>query len=187
MNLSETEIRAKNALAANPYPETPLVEIGADGIMIKTGYSEALHRLLRWVPHAKFRSDRRIWLIPFSGAEAVRAVLPEIIRLAEASEDLNAAEARQRDRKASYLERAPIENLIAAAKLLYGEDWQNPLIKNLDIAPELMTGILADPAKLAAGDKLFSKLVRLMRSRAAELISEAETLEEVCSTQHAKA
>jgi hypothetical protein len=170
--------RAREALAANPFPKTPLVEIGENAILIKTGYSEALNRLLRWVPKAKFRSDQRVWTIPFAGAEAVRAVLPEIIRLAEASQDLEAAEARQRQRLNSGQQISAFEHFAEAAELLHGRDWQNIMPDALGLDAGLIGGFLADPARLAAGDEVFTKLLRLMRGKAAELITLADELEE---------
>ncbi|QJD28663.1 hypothetical protein [Methylococcus geothermalis] len=50
-----------------------------DGIIIRAGYSEALHRMPE-VP------EKRHGWEPLSGAELIRSVLPEISRLAEAIE-----------------------------------------------------------------------------------------------------
>jgi len=88
--MSDTaEERARDAFLSNPFPASPWVKIEKDGIAIATGYSEALERLLRWVPKARWRRDTRSWHVPFSGADAVRAVLPEVIRLAEAAQELD--------------------------------------------------------------------------------------------------
>jgi hypothetical protein len=80
---SITEDEAREILGVTAA--TPFVSVTAQGIIIASGYSEALARLLRWVPKASWRPDKRAWLVPLAGADAVRSVLPEIIRLAEAA------------------------------------------------------------------------------------------------------
>jgi hypothetical protein len=83
---SEAEAREILCLPA------PYVSVTAQGIVIAAGYSGALERLLRWVPKAAWRQDMRAWLVPLAGADAVRSVLPEIQRLAEAAADERQAE-----------------------------------------------------------------------------------------------
>lgn len=72
--------------------DSGFVRVAAQGIIIASGYSEALARLLRWVPKASWRPEMRAWLVPFAGADAVRSVLPEIQRLAEAAAEERKAE-----------------------------------------------------------------------------------------------
>ncbi|HYP57452.1 MAG TPA: hypothetical protein VEQ35_04115 [Beijerinckia sp.] len=163
---------AREALKLNPFPPSTWVSVADDGIVISTGYSEALNRLLRWVPKAKWRPDRRCWLVPFSGAEAVRAVLPEINRLADATQELADVEERHRSG-----EKPPLDHLVEAAKLAFGENWQSGLAgvpgqskKPLDWAES--------GAKLEPGDAVFPELIRRMRRQAADLITGADRLEE---------
>src|SRR5258708_10872729 len=94
--IRQTEDEARAALAANPLPQTPWVTVEADGIAINTGFSEALMRLLRWVPQAKYRPDKRRWHVPFAGANAIRSVLPEITRLADAAQELDDTQIAER-------------------------------------------------------------------------------------------
>lgn len=156
---ASNEAKARADLAANPFPETPLVTVTSEGIIIATGFSEALHRLLRWVPKARWRATERSWLVPFSGAEAVRAVLPEIARLADAARDLDepAGSAPQGADRHRILEEA--------AKLLYGEDWRAALLRD-------------NPAA-SAGDGLMdmADLAARLRRKAESMTRAAERLD----------
>jgi hypothetical protein len=90
-----SEDKAREILSAAGLPPTPFIAVTPEGILIASGYSEALARLLRWVPKAKWRPDKRAWLVPLAGADAMRSVLPEIIRLAEAAVEERRAEKAQ--------------------------------------------------------------------------------------------
>ncbi len=147
------ELKAREALARNPFPDVPWIRIKDDGIAIVTGYSEALHRLLRWVPKAQWRVSERCWLVPFSGAEAVRAVLPEIMRLAEA--------ARELDAPAPTGTPDMLEAFVEAATLLHGPEWR--AVASLD------TASISDP--------LLADLAAKLRQKAAALSRAAERLE----------
>ncbi|WP_051955406.1 hypothetical protein [Beijerinckia mobilis] len=172
------EAKARAALTANPFPPSPWISVGDEGIIIATGYSEALNRLLRWVPKARWRPDRRCWLVPFSGAEAVRAVLPEIIRLADATQELADAEARH---KAG--ERKPAAYLAEAAERLYGADWPHQLTQETGLSPERLAAWQTGEQQPVVNDPLFSELIRRMRKRATELINGADQLEEWLATR----
>lgn len=127
-NDTTSEQTARENLERNPFPQIPQVRVRDDAIAIVTGYSEALHRLLRWVPKARWSAAERCWLVPFSGADALRAVLPEITRLAEAAQELDAAVGPQRteeDSSASDL----LLHFVEAAGLLFGPDWRAVLAK----------------------------------------------------------
>lgn len=160
---------AREALARHPFPQTPWVKIADEGIIIAAGYSEALNRLLRWMPKARWRSDKRSWLVPFSSAEAVRAVLPEIIRLADAAQELDGpttgrptpppqAEAAAAGDAANLLN----ARLKEAAELLHGADW-----------PAALGGEHADPAS-----PIFADLAARLRRKAEALNLAADRLEE---------
>ena len=43
------ENQARAALAANPFPPIPWVQVTDEVIIIKAGDSDTLHRMLRWV------------------------------------------------------------------------------------------------------------------------------------------
>jgi hypothetical protein len=166
---ASNEAKARADLAANPFPETPLVTVTSEGIIIATGFSEALHRLLRWVPKARWRATERSWLVPFSGAEAVRAVLPEIARLADAARDLDepAGSAPQGADRHRILEEA--------AKLLYGEDWRAALLRD-NPAASAGDGLM-DMADLAAKDSILADLAARLRRKAESMTRAAERLD----------
>lgn len=162
-NDTTSEQKSREALARNPLPDLPWIRIEDDGIVIVTGYSEALHRLLRWVPKAQWRVSQRCWLVPFSGAEAVRAVLPEITRLAEAARELE--DAAPRDTRARLAAKDPMEALTEAAALLYGPDWDSSL------------------ATATISDGQVADLAAELRRKAAALLQAAERLEAVLGSR----
>ncbi|WP_156898077.1 hypothetical protein [Methylocapsa acidiphila] len=126
----DAERAAREALASNPFPPTPWVRIVDEGIVIATGYSEALNRLLRWMPKAKWRANKRSWLLPFSSAEALRAVLPEIARLADAAQELDEPAAIGSGVASTAARAAPDQwrtHVLEAAELLHGPDWETAL------------------------------------------------------------
>lgn len=172
-NDTTSELKAREALARNPFPDVPWIRLEDDGIAIVTGYSEALHRLLRWVPKARWRVSERCWLVPFSGAEAVRAVLPEIMRLAEAARELDAPVAQDLASKSG----APdlLEAFVAAAALLHGPDWRAVL------GGESAGGRILDWLEGRAGpdpsDPLVADLAAKLRQKASALSRAAERLE----------
>jgi len=163
-----SERKAREAFDRNPFPEMPWIRIRDDGIALATGYSEALHRLLRWVPKAQWRVSERCWIVPFSGAEAVRAVLPEITRLAEAARELDGS---------SPPIAAPdlLEDFVEAATLLHGADWR------VVLAGENAASRIAEwtdgRSQPEASDPLLADLAAKLRRKAAALIKAAERLE----------
>jgi hypothetical protein len=158
-NDTTSELNAREALARNPFPDVPWIRIRGDGIAIVTGYSEALHRLLRWVPKAQWRVAERCWFVPFSGAEAVRAVLPEIMRLAEAARELDDPPAQDPALQSA----APdlLEAFVEAAALLHGPEWGK--VASLDTA--------------SISDRSVVDLAGGLRQKAAALSRAAERLE----------
>lgn len=174
----DAEQKAREALTSNPFPQTPWVKVTDEGVVIAAGYSEALQRLLRWVPKAKWRTSQRSWLIPFSGAEAVRAVLPEITRLAEAAQELDTPETgpvRTRDMQADPLEANPLARLTEAALTLYGADWRAALAGEFDGAS--VAEWLAGRRALDPADGIFSALAARLRRQAEALNRAADRLE----------
>jgi hypothetical protein len=168
-----TEQKAREALARNPFPLVPWIRIRDDGIAIVTGYSEALHRLLRWVPNARWRQSERCWIVPFSGAEAIRAVLPEITRLAEAAQELDDPVS---PRGASETAARPdlLTRFIEAAALLHGPDWRVTL---RETAGDRIADWIDGRSVPDAADPLLADLAAKLRQKAAALTRAADQLE----------
>jgi hypothetical protein len=177
-----TEEQAREALAANPLPQTPWVTVEADGIAINTGFSEALLRILRWVPRAEWRPEKRRWHVPFAGANAIRAVLPEITRLADAAQELDETQTAERRLVHEVSGDAPRtseahEHLAAAARLLYGAEWTAPFAREAKLDPAFLAGWVNGSVPIDASYGVFKDLVVLMRRRAAEIEAAADRLE----------
>lgn len=177
-----TEDQAREALAATPLPQTPWVTVESDGIAINTGFSEALSRILRWVPQAKWRPEKRRWHVPFAGANAIRAVLPEITRLADAAQELDetsTAERRLSEGRAGDVphKSEAHEKLSQAAKLLYGAEWTAPFARDAKLDPAFVAGWINGSVPIDASYGAFRDLVFLMRRRAAEIANTADHLE----------
>jgi hypothetical protein len=177
-----TEDEAREALAANPLPQTPWVTVEADGIAIHTGFSEALLRILRWVPQAKWRPDKRRWHVPFAGANAIRSILPEITRLADAAQELDETQVAERRLSDAATGDAPHkseahERLAEAARLLYGAEWTAPLARAARQDPAFVAGWINGSVPIDASYGVFQDLVILMRQRAAEIAAKADELQ----------
>jgi hypothetical protein len=180
--IKQTEDEARVALAANPLPQTPWVTVEADGIAINTGFSEALQRLLRWVPQAKYRPEKRRWHVPFAGANAIRSVLPEITRLADAAQELDETQVAERRLIGSIENDSPHkseahERLADAARLLYGAEWTAPLARAAKLDPAFVAGWVNGSVPIDASYGVFKDLVALMRGHAAEIEAAADGLE----------
>ena len=139
-------------------------------------------RLLRWVPQAKYRPDKRRWHVPFAGANAIRSVLPEITRLADAAQELDdtqIAERRAIDAAGGdvpHLSEAH-ERLATAARLLYGSEWTAPFAREAKLDPAFVAGWVNGSVPIDASYGAFKDLVALMRRHAAEIESAADGLE----------
>jgi hypothetical protein len=180
IKLTDDEARAE--LVANPLPQTPWVTVEADGIAINTGFSEALLRLLRWVPQAKYRPDKRRWHVPFAGANAIRSVLPEITRLADAAQELDETQVAERRAAEAASGDAPHTSeahrrLAEAARLLYGTEWTAPLARAAKLDPAFVAGWVNGSVPIDASYGVFKDLIGLMRQRAAEVEAAADGLE----------
>jgi hypothetical protein len=176
-NETSAEQKSRAALAENPFPEVPWIRVRDDGIAIVTGYSEALQRLLRWVPNAQWRQRERCWLIPFSGADAVRAVLPEITRLAEAARELDDEVSPKIVAKAEA-RRDLLTLVVEAAELLHGPDWRAARGKN-GVTDRMIDRIAEWEGRSVpdAADPLIVDLAAKLRAKAAASIRVAEALE----------
>jgi hypothetical protein len=176
-----TEDEARAALEANPLPQTPWVTVEADGIAINTGYSEALLRILRWVPQAQWRPDKRRWHVPFAGANAIRSVLPEITRLADAAQELDDTQTAERrlteEAKGDGPHKSEAHKRLAdAARLLYGAEWTAPLARAAQLDPAFVAGWVNGSVPIDASYGVFLDLVGLLRQRAAEITATADEL-----------
>lgn len=148
---SEDEARAIVGTA------TPYVHVAADGILIAAGYSAALERLLRWVPNATWRPDRRALLVPLAGAAAVRSVLPEIQRLAEAAQEDVATAGRNKDDPS------------------LGQAWLPALAQATGHAHDDITALTQSPENLDRD--AVEKLIHVLHGETAKLLALADRLE----------
>jgi hypothetical protein len=181
----KSDEKARAALAANPFPPSPWLEVTDDVIIIKCGFSEQLLQLLRWVPNVQWRPEKRYWTVPLRGAEAVRSILPEILRLSEATQDRKAkssADDAIGTNAASPLLSAPdaVGNLPtpdlfkAAARLLFGTDWQRDTARALQRDEAALARWLAGDKDLEDASVLLKEMLDLMRRRADEIAKAAE-------------
>jgi hypothetical protein len=181
----KSDEQARAALAANPFPPSPWLEVTGDVIVIKCGFSEQLLQLLRWVPNVQWRPEKRHWTVPLRGAEAVRAILPEILRLSEATQERKAkssADAGALGADASPLLGAPdsVANLStpdlfkAAARLLFGTDWQRDTARALQRDEAALARWLAGDKDLEDAATLLGEMRDLMRRRAGEIAKAAD-------------
>ena len=154
---SEDEAREILGITAS----TPYVTVTAQGIVIASGYSEALARLLRWVPKATWRTDKRAWVVPLAGADAVRSVLPEIIRLAEA-----AAEERREEKAAA-----------AGTHDTFGKEWLAALSQAATRGSDEIATLTGTSAERSADRGELDHIVQALRREAAKLTSTADRLE----------
>lgn len=173
---SDDEARA--LLAERPFPPNPWVTVTDDAVLIRAGYNEAMQRMLRWVPKARWRADLRCWHVPLAGAELVRSVLPELSRLAEAMQEERSAESRPQpaagESEAEARARAWFRD---AARLLYGSDWQRETARALgrDEAA-LACWLVGEGVAEAPPEQLLDEMLALMRRRSAEIAAAADAL-----------
>lgn len=173
---SDQDIHA--ALAANPLPANPWVRVTHDAILIKAGYTDTLQRLLRWVPKAHWRADIRSWSVPLAGAELIRAILPEVSRLAEAMQEEASGPSTDRalpdENPADAQARALFRD---AARCLFGSDWQRDTARALARDEAALACWLAGQAVAEAPpDQLLAEMQGLMRQRALAIHHAADEL-----------
>ncbi len=186
----KSDEKARAALAANPFPQSPWLEVTDDLIIIKCGFSEQLLQLLRWVPNVQWRPEKRYWTVPLRGAEAIRAILPEVLRLSEATQDRKTNSSSNADvsgtNAASPLLGAPdaLANLPtpdlfkAAARLLFGTDWQRDTARALQRDEAALARWLAGDTELEDASTLLGEMRELMRRRADEIAKAADRFAE---------
>jgi hypothetical protein len=178
--LTEEEARAR--LATHPLPANAWVYATDRAIIIKAEYTDTIERLLRWAPKTRWSAKNRCWIVPLSGLELVRSILPELSRLAEAMQTQPMAaeaagttalpvEAQASDETARKLFR---DN----ARLLYGSDWQRETARALGRDEAALAGWLIGQGVMEAPPAvLLGEMLSLMRRRVAEMAAAADTLE----------
>ncbi|WP_245257497.1 hypothetical protein [Methylocapsa acidiphila] len=142
-----------------------------DVIVIRSGFSEQLLALLRWAPHVQWRPEKRHWTVSLAGANAVRAALPEILRLAELTQPKLAEGAAAAEANLS----AP-DLFRRAARLAFGGDWQRDAARALDRDESALAGWLAGERDLEDAPALLSDMLGLLRRRSAAIAAEADRL-----------
>jgi hypothetical protein len=142
---------------------TPFVSVTAQGIIIAAGYSEALARLLRWVPKATWQPGKRAWVVPFAGADAVRSVLPEIMRLAEAAIE----ESRE--------EKAPTVGESIGPS--FGKEWLAALSQAASRGTEDIAALTHAAATKSIDRGAIENLVAALRAEAVKISGGADRLE----------
>jgi hypothetical protein len=165
---------ARAALAAHPLPKSPYLEVSGDVIIIKSGFSEQLLQILRWVPKVEWRPERRCFTVPLTGIESVRAVLPEVLRLAE----LTQPQRREKSAGGSGEAGSPRDLFQAAARLLFGTDWQRDTARALGRDEVALARWMAGEGIYEDADALLVEMLALMRRRADEIARAADRFAE---------
>jgi hypothetical protein len=169
MSKEEREEKARARLAADPLPPSPYLVVKDDQILIKCGFSEQLLQLLRWVPRVEWRQELRAWSVPITGAETLRGVLPEVLRLAEATEEI---EARAPVAETGTLSKEDLFR--SAARLLFGSDWQRETARALGRDEAALARFLLGERTLEDSDRLYGDMLALMQRRAGEISQAAD-------------
>ncbi|SMF97407.1 hypothetical protein SAMN02949497_0434 [Methylomagnum ishizawai] len=188
--MTETDsIRA--ALAAHPFPPNPWVQVTDEGIIIKAGYTDTLHRMLRWVPKVRWIPERRHWHVPLAGAELIRSVLPEISRLAEATYEEPPAAADPPQPPATTP--VPVDAALSerdlfrnSARFLFGTDWQRDTARALGRDEAALACWLAGDGTLEDDPGiLLDEMLGLMHRRAAAIVAAAGRLSQAIEERKA--
>jgi hypothetical protein len=170
---------ARERLATHPLPDNPWIELSGDLILIKTGYTETIEQMLRWVPRVRYSGRRRCWLVPLTGLEVVRSVLPELSRLAEAMQETPSLPEALADAATGAPDPAQARRLFRdCARLLFGSDWQRETARALgrDEAA-LACWVVGEPVAEATPEALLGEMLALMRRRARDIGTAADALE----------
>lgn len=177
-----TDEEALSRLATHPLPANPWVYATDRAIIIKAEYTDTIERLLRWAPKTRWSAKHRCWIVPLSGLELVRSILPELSRLAEAmqTEPVTAEvpgntalplDAMAADETARQIFR---DN----ARLLYGSDWQRETARALDRNEAALASWLVGLGVMEAPPAvLLGEMLALMRRRVLDIAAAADTLE----------
>lgn len=174
--LSVEEAQAR--LKTRPLPANPWVFASDEAIIIKADYTDTIERMLRWVPKTRWSPRQRCWIVPLSGLELVRSVLPELSRLAEAMQETPVAP-----------ESAPAAGNVDgddaeartwfrdSARLLYGSDWQRETARALGRDEAALAcwlvgeGVMEDSPAI-----LLNEMLALMRRRSVDISAAADVL-----------
>lgn len=177
-----TDEEALSRLATHPLPANPWVYATDRAIIIKAEYTDTIERMLRWAPKTRWSAKHRCWIVPLSGLELVRSILPELSRLAEAmqTEPVTAEvagstalplDAMAADETARQIFR---DN----ARLLYGSDWQRETARALGRNEAALASWLVGLGVMEAPPAvLLGEMLALMRRRVLDIAAAADTLE----------
>jgi hypothetical protein len=135
------------------------------------------------VPKARWSAKHRCWIVPLSGLELVRSILPELSRLAEAMQTQPVAA------EAAGTTVLPMDSAAADetarklfrdnARLLFGSDWQRETARALKRDEAALAGWLVGQGVMEAPPAvLLGEMLALMRRRVLEISAAADTLEQ---------
>lgn len=178
--LTEEEARAR--LATHPLPANAWVHATDRAIIIKADYTDTIERLLRWAPKARWSARQRCWIVPLSGLELVRSILPELSRLAEAMQP-QAAPAEAAGITALPVDAQAGDEIARKlfrdnARLLFGSDWQRETARALGRDEAALAGWLIGQGVIEAPPAvLLQEMLALMRQRVRSIAAAADTLE----------
>lgn len=177
-----TEEEARSRLAAHPLPPNAWVYATDRAIIIKAEYTDTIERMLRWAPKTRWSAKHRCWIVPLSGLELVRSILPELSRLAEAMQTQPVAA------EAAGTTALPVDAVAGDetgrklfrdnARLLYGSDWQRETARALGRDEAALAGWLVGQGVMEAPPAvLLGEMLALMRRRVLDIAAAADTLE----------
>lgn len=171
--LTEDEARAR--LATHPLPPNPWVYANEHAVIIKADYTDTIERMLRWVPKTRWSARHRCWIVPLTGLELVRSVLPELSRLAEAMQETPVAPAAEP--AGADAEALARKWFVDSARLLYGSDWQRETARALGREEAaLARWVLGEGVLEAPPAVLLDEMLALMRRRATDIAAAADVL-----------
>lgn len=177
-----TDEEALSRLAIHPLPANPWVYATDRAIIIKAEYTDTIERLLRWAPKTRWSARHRCWIVPLSGLELVRSILPELSRLAEAMQT-QPMSAEVAGNTALPLDAVAADETARQlfrdnARLLYGSDWQRETARALDRNEAALAGWLVGLGVIEAPPAvLLGEMLALMRRRVVDIAAAADTLE----------
>lgn len=177
-----TDEEALARLATHPLPANPWVYATDCAIIIKAEYTDTIERLLRWAPKTRWSARHRCWIVPLSGLELVRSILPELSRLAEAMQtqpmvaEVDGSTALPLDAMAA--DETARQLFRDNARLLYGSDWQRETARALDRNEAALASWLVGLGVMEAPPAvLLGEMLALMRRRVLDIAAAADTLE----------
>jgi len=174
-----THEQALARLQSHPLPVNPWVYATEQTIIIKADYTDTIERMLRWVPKTRWSARQRCWIVPLSGLELVRSVLPELSRLAEAMQETPVSEGAEPEGEGEALADARARKWFRdSARLLYGSDWQRETARALGREEAaLARWVLGEGVEEAPPAQLLKEMLALMRRRVTDISRAADQLE----------